>query len=372
LGRHRVKIGVLTSSRADYGIYKPLLQKMKEDANFDLEIIAFGMHLSKKHGYTINEILADKYQRIHKVCSIYGKDDKEGISKTYAKTALEFSKFWSKNTYDLVICLGDRFEMSAAVQAGIPHEIKFVHIHGGETTKGSIDNIYRHQLTLASSVHLTSTDQYKKKVTEILGNSKNIFSVGSISLDDIKEFKPINKEQFHKQHKIPLSEFALVTFHPETINSDNNFSHCVQIEKALEQLAEDIHLVITMPNADTLGSEIRKSILKLRSLKKDKCTVVENFGKDNYFNAMKYCKFLIGNSSSGIIEAASFNKYVVNVGRRQEGRAQSQNVLNSKFDHRDIISKSLTVKKLGLYKGENIYYKRNVVKKIINIISKLK
>ena len=144
----KIKIGVLTSSRADYGIYKPLLEKLSRDNRFNLIIIAFGMHLQKHHGFTISEIRRDNFGAIHTVLGMPDKDSPIEISKGYGALIINFSEYWSLNKFDHVFALGDRFEMSAAVQAGIPFEVNFSHIHGGETTLGAIDNIYRHQIKL--------------------------------------------------------------------------------------------------------------------------------------------------------------------------------------------------------------------------------
>ena len=152
-----MKIAVLTSSRADYGIYLPLLNEIKKDHFFDLEIIAFGTHLSIKHGYTLDDIEKDGYDTIHKITSLIDDDSEKGIVVSYGRTVLEFSNFWENKYFDLVFCLGDRFEMNAAVQACIPFGIKLAHIHGGENTLGAIDNKYRHQITIASDIHFVST-----------------------------------------------------------------------------------------------------------------------------------------------------------------------------------------------------------------------
>ena len=159
-----MKIGILTSSRADFGIYLPLLKKIKEDRYFKIEIIVFGTHLSKLHGYTINEIYSSNFYKIHEISSLISNDDPESIGTSYGLTVIKFSRFWNENKFDLVLCLGDRFEMSAAVQAGIPFGIKFAHLHGGEITIGAIDNIFRHQITVASVLHFTSTNLSENRV----------------------------------------------------------------------------------------------------------------------------------------------------------------------------------------------------------------
>lgn len=365
-----MRIGVLTSSRADYGIYLPLLLKLKTDPFFELEIIAFGTHLSKFHGFTINEIEQNGYNVIHKISSLLSNDDEQSIATSYGITAIKFADFWQTNKYDLVFCLGDRFEMSAAVQAGIPFGVKFAHIHGGETTLGAIDNTYRHQITHASILHFTATDLFSNKVSALTGSSTNVHTVGSLSLDEIENFKFIEKSLFYDKFQIPNKEFALITFHPETIAPKVNKTFAVEMRKALAQIAPKLFLIVTMPNADTMGSVFRLEIEKLKNEFSDQVLCIENFGKENYFTAMHFSRLLIGNTSSGILEAASFCKYSVNVGDRQKGRLQSKNVLNAKFDKYEIIDAVNKALKLGEFSGENVYYKQNVANNIIKIIKR--
>ncbi len=363
-----MKIGVLTSSRADYGIYLPLLNKIKKDDFFELEIIAFGTHLSRSHGYTLKDIEKDNYNCIHTISSLISNDSEESIASSYGLTVLKFADFWQVHKYELVFCLGDRFEMSAAVQAGIPFGIKFAHLHGGETTLGAIDNIYRHQISLASTFHFTATDIFSEKVSNLLDSSENIFSTGSLSLNDIKSFIPLEKQTFYDKFGIPEEDFILITFHPETMSSQDNFHHAEEMRKALQKISENSFIVITMPNADTQGSIYREAIEKLKSEVPDRVLLIENFGKINYFSAMYYASILLGNTSSGILEAASFGKYVVNVGDRQKGRAQSNNIINCKFEEKEIVSSVSKAIEFNIYMGENIYFKLDPADNIIKII----
>lgn len=361
-----MKIGILTSSRADYGIYLPLLNKLKEDDFFNLEIIAFGTHLSKSHGYTLTEIEKEGFDCIHTISSLISNDDEQAIVTSYGLTILKFADFWQANKYDLVFCLGDRFEMSAAVQAGIPFGIKFAHIHGGETTLGAIDNIYRHQITHASVLHFTATEKFTEKVIQLTGILENVHTVGSLSLDGIENFKPIAKQLFFDKFNIPNKDFALITFHPETIDPNSNKVAAVEMRNALAQLSKKLFLVITMPNADTMGSVFRKEIELLKKEFPEQVLCIENFGKENYFSAMYYAKILIGNTSSGILEAASFGKYVVNVGDRQKGRAQSKNCIDTPFLTEKMSNAINKVLALNSFKGKNIYCKSATVQQIIN------
>lgn len=365
-----MKIGVLTSSRADFGIYLPLLIKLKNDSFFNLEIIAFGTHLSNSHGFTISDIEKRGFSKIHKISSLIANDDEQSIATSYGLTTIKFAAFWDTNEFDLVFCLGDRFEMSAAVQSGIPFGVKFAHFHGGETTLGAIDNLYRHQMSIASTLHFIATNKNFSKIAELTGSNHKIYNIGSLSLDGIEKFKPIDKTTFFNKFNLPNEEFALITFHPETISTELNRSFAIEMRKSLEELTEKIFLIITMPNADTMGSIYRAEIDKLKKHCPDRVLCIENFGKENYFTAMHYSKILIGNTSSGILEAASFRKFVVNVGSRQEGRLQSDNVFNSLFQKDAILENVNKAIKLGDFDGENIYYQKEASSNVINILKR--
>jgi len=366
-----MKIGVLTSSRADYGIYLPLLNELKTDSFFELEIIAFGTHLSKNHGYTLEDIIKDEYDNIHEITSLIEDDSEKGIAISYGNTVLEFSSFWAVQKFDLVFCLGDRFEMSAAVQASIPFGVKLAHLHGGETTLGAIDNIYRHQITLASKYHFVSTNDNMQKVKQLIGSSNFIYDVGSLSLSNIETFKPEDRSVFFKNYGIKEAPYVLVTFHPETVSAENNLVFAKEMKDALTILCNKINVIITMPNADTLGSIYRKELNKLKVSNPKKVLLVENFGKVNYFNAMFYSTLLVGNTSSGIIEAASFSKYVINVGDRQKGRTHGTNVFNTGFDSLKIIEIFNDLIDEKDLKMDNIYFKKHTARKIITTLKKI-
>ena len=364
-----MKIGVLTSSRADYGIYKQLLSKLAKDDRFELIIIAFGMHLLKEHGNTIEAIEKDKFGTIHKVLGMSNKDSEMEIAKGYGNLIVNFSDYWNQNKFDFVLALGDRYEMSAAVQSTIPFNVKMAHLHGGETTLGAIDNVYRHQITLASKLHFVSSDVFAKKVEDIIGVKENIYNVGSLSIDGLEDLSLPSWKSVMKEFAIPSESFILVTFHPETIDLEKNKEYCEVIYKTLEEISQNNYIVITMANADTMGSLFRETSKKLKEKNPNKFALVESFGKENYFSAMKASKLLIGNTSSGIIEAASFSKFVINVGNRQLGRLQSGNVINVDFNKNQIIKGVEEIEKNQIFKGTNKYYKKNTANKIIEILT---
>jgi GDP/UDP-N,N'-diacetylbacillosamine 2-epimerase (hydrolysing) len=354
----KIRIAVLTSSRADFGIYLPLLKNLRaKNDEFELNIIAFGSHTSEHYGLTKSEIRNQKFEIHTEIDTLLPSDDVASIAQSFANTNLEFAKFWAtnQNNFDWVICLGDRFEMAAAVIAGVPFNIKFAHIHGGETTLGAIDNTYRHAITLASSLHFVSADAFKERITELTHTTENIYVTGALSLDNLSEIPFLTKEEFLEKWKIDLSKPSiLITIHPETVAFDKNLEYAESAAIALKMLCSTHQLIITMPNADTMGSVFRAKFEKLHKENSNSIFLIENFGTQSYFTCMKYCNFLLGNTSSGIIEAASFNKYVIDIGDRQKGRLCGENVIHVPFDSQQIIAAVQKISGLQ-FEGKNVY-----------------
>jgi GDP/UDP-N,N'-diacetylbacillosamine 2-epimerase (hydrolysing) len=370
-----MNIGVLTSSRADFGIYLPLLKKIQEDHFFNLDIIAFGTHLSEQHGYTKTSILESGFIIKHELETTPNEDTEEAISKSIGETIIKFATFWAehKNEFDLVLCLGDRYEMFAAVTAGIAFNINFAHIHAGEKTLGAIDNIFRHSITFASKLHFTSTEEYKTRVLEMLDTEyKNVTNVGALSLDTLSDFIPLTKEEFQNKWGIDFSiPTVLTTFHPETVaNSLNKEYSEIISDIILNYTNSGVQFLITMPNADTFGSIIRK-VFEEKLAKNERVYLLENLGTKGYFSAMKHCKFLFGNTSSGIIEAASFNKYVINVGDRQKGRVSSYNVINAGIKYNELLLVFNKLLLLNNWEGSNIYFIGNAADNIIKVLKNI-
>ncbi len=365
-----IKIGVLTSSRADYGIYKPLLKKLSKNNSIELTIIVFGMHMLKQHGNTVENIIEDNFGQIHQVVGMPKEDTTLAIATGYGEMIKNFSEYWNTHQYEWVIALGDRFEMSAAVQAGIPFEVNFAHLHGGETTLGAIDNIYRHQITLASKMHFAASDVFVKRITELIDNNAKVYNVGALSLDGLSELELPSWRYVATNFKIPTSPFLLVTFHPETVGLEKNKKYSEVMYNVLSSLCKSIHIVITLANADAMGSLYRQESKKLKELFPSKISLVDNFGRENYFAAIKASSLLLGNTSSGILEAASFEKYVINVGDRQKGRLRSKNVIDVPFNEAMIIKETQKMLTKGSFKGLNKYFKpdasKNIIEKLIN------
>ncbi len=366
----KIKLAILTSSRADFGIYLPLLNQLKkESAFFDFSIIAFGTHLSPFHGHTIDEIYNSGFETKFRISSILLSDNEESIATSYALTVMKFANFWAeqKKSFDCVLCLGDRFEMAAAVTAGIPFNIFFAHIHGGETTLGAIDNIYRHTISLASKIHFVAAAAFAEKIKSFMSEDAICNIVGALSLDNINNHKLPSKEVFTQRWGISNDPFILFTFHPETVEADKILLHLQVIESLINKLTGLYNLVITMPNTDTNGSMFRNLFNKLSKNYLSKIILIENFGTENYFSAMQYAAIIVGNSSSGIIEAASFGKYVINIGDRQRGRLASENVINCKLES-EIIFANTQIYFDKKFSGQNVFKIGNAAELISEVL----
>src|SRR6056300_1532521 len=365
-----MKIGVLTSSRADYGIYLPLLKAIMKAPDMDLGVIAFGTHVSKTHGHTVDHIVHDGFPMSKTIDTLPKGDSPVDIAESYALTAQQFLEYWSEegSTYDVVLALGDRYEMAAAVAASIPFGLKIAHVHGGETTLGAIDNIYRHSISLASYVHFVSADPYVVRLKQLLDTPDPlVFNVGSLGLENIEQIELLDKTTFYERWGVDLNQpTILVTEHPDTVDYHKNEDYSVVVGEALNTLAKEYPVVITLPNADTMGNLYRKRLVEL-SKTHPNVFAVENFGTQSYFACMNYAQFLLGNTSSGIIEAASFNKHVINIGDRQKGRLCGDNVIHVPFDKQLIIEATQKLK--GKYwKGGNLYQQAQPSRKILDIL----
>jgi len=345
---------------------------MKLSGKFSIRIIAFGTHLSKFHGYTISEIKEAGIRDIDTITSILTSDTENAIATSSALTAMKFSDYWEQraNAYDWVLCLGDRFEMSAAVFAAVPYEIKFAHFYGGDYSPGAIDNVYRNCLTHCSSIHFTSTATCAERVANMVPKDQPIEVVGIMSLEEtLNNSVLLTKEDFFEKWKISFERpTILATVHPETVSPKINEKYALELESALKALAKEFHLVITMPNSDTNGILYRHVYKRVHSEYSQSVSLIENFGLQSYFSCLAYADVVLGNSSSGITEAASFGKYVVNVGNRQKGRAFGENIISVKFDRKEIVENIQKAISLGQYTGSNIYCKPNSLDLIMKTI----
>jgi GDP/UDP-N,N'-diacetylbacillosamine 2-epimerase (hydrolysing) len=365
-----MKVGVLTSSRADYSIYLPLLKKLNEDPFFDLGLIVFGMHVSPMHGNTINTIKESKFKISNVLENVIADDAPQSISGSMGRTISEFSNIWPGSGYDLVFAFGDRYEMFSAVASTVPFNLNIAHIHGGETTTGAIDDCFRHSITHMSDYHFTVAEEYKNRVIQLKGNDKNVYNVGSLSYDNLKNQELMSLEEFKKKFDIDLSKpTILITFHPETVAFEKNELFISEIISALNE-TEGYQFVITMPNADTMGNMIRQKLNEFISVNKN-AIGMESFGTVGYLSCMKHCSFMLGNTSSGFAEAAFFPKYVVNLGSRQDGRIVTDNIYNCRIEKKEILKAITHYKSVKLPSSISTYGNGTAADSIIKILKEI-
>lgn len=361
-----MEIAILTSSRADFGFYKPLLNLLGKQTEINFKLVVFGTHLSPGHGYTINDIKASGYNNLAEVEAIPNGDKAVDIAKTIGNTHIKFAEFWDKNNFDLILCIGDRYEMFAAVSASIPFNIPIAHISGGEETLGAIDNVYRHSLSLMATYHFTNTQNNAERVGQITGSLKDVYHTGSLAVDNINETQFYSAAEFKETFNFNIDQpFILFTFHPETVDYKMNEQYAQIMGDVLTDL--DVNVLVTMPNADTMGGVIREALHEA-ARKNNRIHLIESLGSRGYYTALKKCILVLGNSSSGIIEAASFAKYVINVGNRQLGREAGDNVLHCKIDKEEISDTIRKVEKLPELGADNIYGAGDASIKIYEIL----
>jgi GDP/UDP-N,N'-diacetylbacillosamine 2-epimerase (hydrolysing) len=366
-----MKITCLTSSRADYGILSPLLKKITKNSNFTLDIIAFGTHISKEHGYTVQEIINDNYfEKLYKFETIPKLDTPGSIIESISKCINVFGSFFEKYKTDLVLCLGDRYEMFAACSGIFPYGIKIAHISGGEETFGSTDNFYRHAITLMSTYHFASTKIYQNRIINIIGTKKNVFNVGALNIDNLSKIQFLTKISFKEKYGFYIKKKSiLITFHPETVDFKYNLRNITELINALSELKE-FQLIITMPNADVNGSMIRSHLEKFVNINKN-AIAVKSLGMLGYLSCMKHCTMVLGNSSSGFVEASFFSKYVINIGKRQDGRILTPNIKSIKIIKDDILKAVKLFNPKQNIKKINIYGRGDSANSILKILKKV-
>ena len=373
MGRSRINIALLSSSRADYGIYLPLLKSFRKDETINLSIVAFGTHLSESHGNTISEILNDGFDVSYRIKTTPAGDSPLEISKSIGETINLFSKFWDDHNseFDLMVVLGDRYEMFAAVTAASTFNMDIAHIHAGETTLGAVDNAYRHSISLMSKYLFVTNNIYKKRAEEISEYNSRIFNVGALSLDNLRSQKLLSIKEFYNNYKVNLDvPTILSTFHPETVSIGKNEEYVKELVDAFNMLKNDYQIIVTLPNADTMSNLIRRELINFGS-NSDNVFLFESLGMKGYLSCMKYSSMLIGNTSSGFVEASYFPKWVINLGDRQKGRIVTSNIINTRIKKNDIVKSVAIVEKASLPNKVDIYGDGNAASKITSIIKEL-
>ena len=330
------KVCIVTGSRAEYGVLRPLIKEIKEDHGLKLQLVVTGTHLSKEFGLTYKEINQDGFKIDQKVNIYLNSDSSFGITKSMADELVGISKVYLKLKPDIIVVLGDRFEIFSAAVAAVVVGIPIAHINGGEVTKGAIDDVFRHSITKMSSFHFVSTNEYKKRVIQLGENRKRVFNVGSLSIDSIKKLKLLSKKELKKILGFKFkSRNLLVTYHPVTLEKNTAGKQFKYLLSVLDSL-KDTQLIFTKANADTGGKKINCLIDKYTAKNPDKAISFASLGHLRYLSMMKVVNGVIGNSSSGIIEAPSFKVATINIGDRQEGRLRTKSIIDCKPTKKEI------------------------------------
>lgn len=373
--KRKYKICFFTGTRAEYGLLKYLMKQISDSDDFVFQLIVTGSHLSKKHGYTVKEIIEDGFKIDSKIDINLNNDSDISICKSIGKLIPNISDAFSKLQPDLIFLLGDRYELMGACLSATIFRIPIAHIHGGEKTVGAFDDCIRHAITKLSHIHFVANDVYRKRVIQLGENQKYVFNVGGLGVDAIHKTKLLSKESLERILGLKfMKKNLIITYHPLTLaDKEDSIKEITELLKALS-LLEDTLQIFTMPNADPGNDFIFKVIKKY--VKNNKFAYsFSSLGQLNYYSCLRQIDALVGNSSSGILEAPSFNIGTINIGDRQKGRLEAKSVIsieaNAKLIKRSI--DKLYSKEFSkiLKNNLNPYGNGQSSKKIIQIIKNI-
>lgn len=364
------KIIILTSTRAEYGLLSPIIKKLKVQVDIEVKVVATGAHLSPEFGMTVNEIQKDGIIVDKKIEILLSSDSTVAVSKAMGLALISFSEYFNEEKPDALLVLGDRYETLAVCTAALNERIPIIHLHGGEATEGAIDEAIRNSITKLSYLHFTSTEEYRKRVIQMGENPERVFNLGAMGVENALNTEMLTKEELEECLKCKLDNYAVMTFHPVTLE---NHTAEIQVKALMEAISnyQNITFICTKANADMGGRIVNKCIdeyaLKCKNIK-----LYNSLGMKRYLSALKYARFVIGNSSSGIIEAPSFHIPTINIGERQRGRIQAKTVINCEPEYVSIVNaidKAVSVEFNNIIKNvENPYGNGNTSEKLVDIV----
>lgn len=366
------RVGVVTVARSDYGIYLPVLRRIMADPQLELRLFVSGAHLSPEFGLTVRDIEAE-FEVHDRIEMLLSSDTPEGMSKSIGLGVTGFAQAYAHHPPDILLALGDRFEMHAAALAALPFKIPVAHLHGGELSQGAIDDSLRHSMTKLSHLHFVSTKEYARRVIQMGEEPWRVFVCGAPSLDNLEGIRLLKREEFADQFGIGLEDgLLLVTFHPVTLEHEKTEQQVSELLAALRSSGRPV--LFTAANADMGGRAVSKLIGDFIESQKSAHLAV-NLGTVGYFSAMKLAAAMVGNSSSGMIEAASFELPVVNIGSRQEGRIRGANVIDAGSQQDEIldaISRATSAEfRAGLRGLQNPYNHGGASEMIVNVLKEI-
>ncbi len=330
------KICVVTGTRAEYGLFYWTLRKLQEEPGIQLQIVVTGMHLSPEFGLTYQQIEKDGFNIDRKLEMLLSSDTAPGITKSMGVGLLGFADAFAELQPDLILVLGDRYEILMAASAAMIARIPIAHCHGGEATEGVIDESIRHSITKMSQIHLVSTEVFRKRVIQLGESPHTVFNVGALGIENINRLELLSREAFEESIQFKLgARNILVTFHPITLEKSSAESQTIELLKALDE-QENTSILFTKANADTDGRIINQLIDQYVQEHSNKAIAHTSLGQLRYLSAIRHVDAVVGNSSSGLLEVPSFKKPTVNIGDRQKGRIMPDSIINCNPDYLSI------------------------------------
>ncbi|MFY4764495.1 UDP-N-acetylglucosamine 2-epimerase [Aliarcobacter butzleri] len=332
---NRRKICVITGTRAEYGLLYWLIKEIEADKEFQLQLIVTGMHLSHEFGLTYKEI-EKEFKIDKKIEMLLSSDTSIGISKSMGLAQISFCEAFEELKPDILIVLGDRYEIFSATSAAMIAKIPIAHLHGGETTEGAFDESIRHSITKMSHLHFTATEEYRNRVIQLGEHPSRVFNVGGMGIENIKRLKLLTKEEFENSIDFKLNKKnILVTFHPVTLENSTAQEQFQELLDVIDEL-EDTNIIFTKANSDTDGRIINQMIDEYVTKNFQKSVEFTSLGQLRYLSALQYVDAMVGNSSSGLLEAPSFKIGTINIGDRQKGRIKADSVIDCSTNKIDI------------------------------------
>lgn len=364
------KICVITGSRAEYGLLSGLMHAIQDDADLQLQVIATNMHLSPEFGLTYKEIENDGFTIDKKVEMLLSSDTANATTKSVGLGTIGFADAFSDLQPDMIVVLGDRYELLAVLTAATLNKIPVAHLHGGEITEGAYDNGIRHAITKLSHLHFASTEDHRQRIIQMGEQPEYVFNVGAPGIENIKKVPLLSKEEFESSLNFKLGDNCLlVTYHPVTLATETAESQIDALLGALE-VCKDNNIIFTYPNSDTDGKVIIERINAFVQVNAERAVAFPSLGLKRYLSALQYVKAVVGNSSSGIIEVPSFNIPTLNIGIRQQGRTAASSVVNCGISQLEISDGLKTVLSMHLDKVDNPYEKPNTTAAILAELKK--
>jgi len=368
------KICVYTSTRAEYGLLRSVLQEIQSAKTLQLQILASGMHLSPEFGMTIQEIRADGFKPDETIEILMSSDTPSAICKSMGLAMIGYGEALQRLKPDMLVVLGDRFETFCMAAVAQVCRVPLAHIHGGETTEGSIDEAFRHSITKMSHLHFASCEAYRQRIIQLGEAPDRVFNVGALGVENIRCTSLMKRSELAESIGFNLEKpYFLVTFHPVTLEKDSSKGQFQSLLDALEAFQE-YNVIFTKANSDTDGRVINHMIDEYAEKRPERFFAVISLGALRYLSAMKYATAVIGNSSSGIIEAPSFKIPTVNIGDRQKGRIQATSILNCSPDAdaiRQTMGQTLSPEFLKSISGiSNPYERPGTCSKIVGLLEK--